>query len=200
MREALLKLEPITPSLKQQYDKEIEAMLQQTLTVWFRRIWLVAAVASLGLAVWLGWLAATAPSWLPLSGRLGLAGGAIFSLFWAALGVRVFQRGSLDLKVDMAAIAGLTWGMPVLLVTCMLIGAPDNLAGLRMITAGIVFLIGGAVFLIGNIVQQAELRTREKMLQIEYRLAGLAEALGAESAAPPFPPLVKGGSGGVDSA
>jgi hypothetical protein len=67
----------------------------------------------------------------------------------------------------------------------MLIGAPENLAGLRMVTAGIVFLIGGAVFMIGNIVRQAELRTREKMLQIEYRLAAMAEALGTRDAEPP---------------
>jgi hypothetical protein len=74
--------------------------------------------------------------------------------------------------------------LAVMLVTCMLIAAPDNLAGLWMITAGIVFLIGGAVFLIGNIVQQGELRTHEKMLQIEYRLAALAETIGDRDAEP----------------
>jgi len=160
-------------------------MLEQKLTGWRRGIWLAAAIVSLAFAVWFGTLAVTLPPQFPLWGRLGFASGAVFSVLWAVLGIRVFRRGSLNLKIDTATVAGLSWVFPVLLVTFMLVGAPDNLTGLRMIASGLVCLIMGAVFLIGGMVQQAELRTRERMLQIEYRLAGLAEALGTPNSEPP---------------
>jgi hypothetical protein len=185
MRDALLKLETITPSLKQQYDKEIQAMLEKKLTRFGRAIWLAAAIAGVGFAVWFSTLAVTMPPRFPLWGRLGFAGGALFGILWAALGARVLRRGSLDLKIDTAAVAGLSWGLPLLLVTIAMVSAPDSLVGLRMIISGLAFLIIGAVFLIASVVQQAELRTREKVLQIEYRVAELADVLKSSGVLPP---------------
>ena len=63
------------------------------------------------------------------------------------------------------------------LVTMFLVWAPDNITGLRMILSGLVFLVAGAVFLLQNTIAQAELKSREKLLEIEYRLAELTEAL-----------------------
>ncbi len=53
--------------------------------------------------------------------------------------------------------------------------APNSIVGLRMIICGLVFLVVGAVFLIRHVIEQSELKTREKLLEIEYRLAELAE-------------------------
>ena len=39
----------------------------------------------------------------------------------------------------------------------------------------LVVLVVGAVFLIRHVIEQSELKTREKLLEIEYRLAELAE-------------------------
>jgi hypothetical protein len=176
-RERLLEVEQITPSLKERYDKEIQMMLEKKLTGFRRWIWLAQAVASLAFAVFFGTLAVTLPAAFPWPGRLGLAGGVVFAIGWAALGIRVFRRGSLDLKIDTGAIATLSWCLPVFLVTIFMVWAPDSIAGLRMILFGLVFLVGGAVFLIRHVIERSELNAREKLLEIEYRLAELTEAL-----------------------
>lgn len=178
-RERLLNAERMTPSLKQRYDREIHAMLEKKLTGFRRWVWLVSAVGGLAFAVGFGTLAVLMPAPFPLPGRIGFAGGALFGIGWSALGLRVFRRGALDLKNDTWAMAALSWILPVFLVTIFLVAAPETLAGLRMIVSGLVFLIAGAVFLIQNTVQQAELKSREKLLEIEYRLTELTEAMQA---------------------
>ena len=113
----------------------------------------------------------------PWQARVGLAGGALFGIGWAYLGFKVYRRGSIDLKVDPSIYAGLAWCLPVFLVTMFGVWAPNNMIGLRMIVTSSVFLLIGAVFLIQNFIMQSELKTREKLLEIEYRLAELAEAV-----------------------
>ena len=42
---------------------------------------------------------------------------------------------------------------------------------------GLVFLVMAAMFLLRNIIEQSELMATEKLLEIEYRLAELTEAV-----------------------
>jgi hypothetical protein len=44
-----------------------------------------------------------------------------------------------------------------------------------MIITGLAFLVMGAVFVLRWLIMRSELATREKLLEIEYRLAELAE-------------------------
>jgi uncharacterized membrane protein len=69
----------------------------------------------------------------------------------------------------------MAWGLPVILVTLFMVSAPDTIIGLRMIVAGLVFLVMGLAFLLRHVIEQSELKTREKLLEIEYRLAELVE-------------------------
>ncbi len=176
-RERLLKVEQVTPALKQRYDKEIQAMFEKRLTGVRRWSWLGSAIMGVGFALLFGSLAILLPAEFPLAGRIGFAGGALFGIGWAVLGIRVFRRGSLDLKKDTVAAAGMTWGFLVFMVTLFMVTAPDTIVGLRMIVSGLVFLVGGVAFLLRHVVEQSELKTREKLLEIEYRLAELAEAM-----------------------
>jgi len=48
-----------------------------------------------------------------------------------------------------------------------------------MILGGLVFLVMGLAFLMRHFIEQSELKTRERLLEIEYRLAELAERIGA---------------------
>jgi hypothetical protein len=185
LRQRLLGMEEVTPSLKQRYNQEIQAMLEKKLTGIGRWVWLATAIGGLAFAVLFGTLAVTEAAGFPWSGRLGFAGGALFGIGWAVLGIRVFRRGALDLKFDTGAVAGMSWIFPVFLVTLFMVSAPNSIAGLRMIVSGVVFLIIGAVFLIGNMVTQSTLRSREKLLEIEYRLAELTEAVKLDRPLPP---------------
>jgi hypothetical protein len=162
-------------------------MLEKKLTGIRRWVFLATAVVALPLAVLFGTLAVTMPATFPWPGRLGFAGAALFAIGWAILGIRVFRRGALDLRIDTGAVAGLSWALPVFMVTLFLIWAPENIAGLRLILSGLVFLVMGALFLIRHVVELSELKVREKLLEIEYRLAELAEAVKADRPLPPTP-------------
>jgi hypothetical protein len=178
-RERLLELEPMTPALKERYDKEVQAMLEKRLTGTDRKVVLGFTVMSVVFAVLLGVLAIIPPlAEVPLLVRLGPALGALYSVGFAILGVRVLRRGSMDLKFDTSVIIGMVWGLVVLMVilfTVMSLLVPDRIVGLWMMIFALVQLVVGAVFLIRHGIAQSELRTREKLLEIEYRLAELAE-------------------------
>jgi hypothetical protein len=174
-RDRLLRLEQVTPALKEQYDKEIKAMLEKRITGIRRWVWLGCALMGVVFAVLFGTLAVIAPAEFPLTGRIGFAAGALFGIAWAVLGLRVFQRGSIDLKVHSGAAAGMAWGLPVILLTLFIVSAPDTIVGLRMIVTGLAFLVMGLGFLLRHVIEQSELKTREKLLDLEYRLAEFVE-------------------------
>src|SRR4029078_13362854 len=115
---------------------------------------------------------------LPLLARAGLVGGAVFEMAWAFLCGRALRRGTWELRTQPAARAGLAWGLAVLLETCFLVLAPqfpDHFEATLALFCGLVLLIGAGVMLVCSRVQQAELRTRESLLRLEYRLAEIAE-------------------------
>lgn len=77
------------------------------------------------------------------------------------------------------------WGFTVLVVTVAMVCAPENVVGTRMVLSGLVFLVMAAAFLIRHVIEQSELKTREKLLEIEYRLAELADRMEPERPLPP---------------
>jgi hypothetical protein len=48
--------------------------------------------------------------------------------------------------------------------------------GVRLTVFGIVLLIGASVLLLRTVIEQAELRTRERLLELQYNMAELREA------------------------
>jgi hypothetical protein len=178
-RERLIRCESVTPAHRQQYEKEMRAMLEKQLTGVRRWVWGLAALMGVGFAVLFGTVAVMMPAEFPLWGRLGFAAGALFGVGWAALGIRVLRRGSIHLKLDTGAAAGMAWALPVTLLTLFMVSAPDDVIGLRMILCGLVFLVMGVAFLLRHVIELSELKTREKLLQIEYRVAELSERIGA---------------------
>jgi hypothetical protein len=154
-------------AVEQRYHKEVQAMLEKRLTGTRRWGWLGAAIMGLVFALGFGSLAVVAPADFPWWGRLIFAAGVPFGIGWALLGLKVFRRGSLDLKSDTWAANGMAWALPVLVVTVAMVFAPDNVVGLRMILSALVFLVMGAAFLVRHVIEQSELKTREKLLEIE---------------------------------
>ena len=134
-----------------------------------------------------GTLAIIVPTGLPLSGRLIFAVGALFGIGWAILGIRIFWRKSMNLRTDTAAATGMAWVLVVIVATFAMVTAPDTIVGLRMIVCSLVFLVMGGLFLMRHVIEQSELKTREKLLEIEYRLAELATTVKPER--PVSPPL-----------
>jgi hypothetical protein len=177
LRDRLCELETYNPLLRERYTQEVQAMFEKKL-IWPLKGFLAAvAAASLSIAAFLGG-AAFVHDELPALARAGLAGRAVFGLVWAYLCGRALRRGTWELRVQPAAMAGLTWGLAVLLETCFLVLAPqfpDHFQATVALFSGLVILVGAGVMMVTVRVQQAELRTQEALLRLEYRIAEMSE-------------------------
>jgi len=178
----LLAADALSPDTRQNYDKEIRAMLEKTLTRDERRMYLVIAVLfgllamGCGLMALFGWnyhredstlipvfFLLTAPALLVVAG-----------LFFRGARQGVVNRRT---SSDWAAGAGVAY---VSLVGCALLmlseSWPDRLRDVVRVV-GVVLLVYAAVAWMRQRIGQAELRTAEKLLEIELRLAEIGEAL-----------------------
>jgi MFS family permease len=177
-RDRLLAIEAPRPETHDQLRQEIKAMFVRKLTAPHRAVLIVVTVFSLGTAAVLAYLAATEPTLPPLA-RVGLGTGVLFGLAWAALGANVLRRGEMDVKVHGRLIAGMVWCFTLLMCIffqVLAMSAKDKLVGLLMVANGLMFLIGAAVYFLSFRIEQSELSTRERLLQLELRLAEMAEA------------------------
>jgi hypothetical protein len=115
---------------------------------------------------------------LPTPARVALGTGVLFGLAWAAVAGRVALRGTLDLQSDARRIASMVWVFTTLMmVLFLMVGMTieDRLLGLMMIANGLAFLIGAAVYWLSHRIEQVELNTRERLLQLELRMAEWTE-------------------------
>lgn len=155
-------------------------MFYRELTAMRRAVMLVVATVALASGIMCGYLAATEAE-LPPAARIALATGTLFGVAWCVVAGRMAWRGATDLKVDTQRIASMVWVFTVLMMVFFLfvgMSLEDRLLGLMMIANGLAFLIGAAVIWLTHRIERSELATRERLLQIELRLAEMAEANG----------------------
>jgi len=180
-RDRLLDAQQVNETLHEQYEKEIKAMFEETLTGAKRLMWLGAAVGGIFFLVLGGTLSIIVSKFepgFPIGGRLIFGFGAVFGLGWAIVAGRIAWKGKLDRKVDANVTTGMSWAFVIIVTTIALVTSgrfSDPARGALMIVSCLAFLIPAAMFMISNRVDQAELRTREQLLEIKYRLAELAE-------------------------
>ena len=75
-------------------------------------------------------------------------------------------------------MAAMVWVFTVLMMVFFLMvgmSIEDRLKGLLMIANGLAFLVGAGVYFLAFRIEQAELSVREKLLELELRLAELSE-------------------------
>jgi MFS family permease len=175
--ERLVSVEPLPAGRKSELQQELSTMFEQELTNPRRVVFAVVAVVALASAAVCGFLAVTEPA-LPLAGRVGLGVGTLFGLGWAIVVGRILKKGSIDRIRDNKLIAQMAWIFTVLMVVFFLyvgMTISDRLLGVMLIGQALAFLIGAAVGWLTFRIEQSELSTREKLLQIELLLAELHE-------------------------
>jgi hypothetical protein len=178
LRDKLIAAEPQTQALRAEHERKVRAMMEKTLSVPNRIGFLFGTLASVGGAAGAAIILLRVWRHLPLAAIGGLAAGAILSLVAAALAARILVRGRLDRDRDTNALAGVIWAFTVILVVSFtLTGGMDNIRGVGMTVMGVVFLIGAAVVLLRTVIERSELHTREKLLELELRLAEISERL-----------------------
>lgn len=173
----LLAVEQIAPNSRQQLEQELSHMFQRELSQTRRTFFGAVAAGALVSGGVCGALALSEPD-LPTLPRIALAVGSLFGLAWTVVAGRICWRGALDVKRDARQIAAMVWTFTVLMTTFFLaagMSAENRLQGLLMIAGSLPFLIGAGVYWLNYRIEQAELCTQEKFLQLELRLAMLAE-------------------------
>jgi hypothetical protein len=177
-RDKLLDMQKTSNDYKEKYEKEVKAMFEKKLTGLTRTWAIVGLIMGLGFFILFGSLAVIVPREFPLWGRFVWALGAVFGLGFAGLETWVLKKGAVNLKTDNIAMAGLGWAFVVIVASIILVFSasfPDPMKGVRALVAVLIFLVLAAVGLLKAFIQRSELNTREKLLEIEYRIAELAE-------------------------
>ena len=182
-RDQLIESEPINPTFKEKYEREVKAMLEIKMSKFFRWSYFAGGILALGLIAFFTYgalffkdIQLVHPFW----GRIVFAIGAIFSLGWAGLMLWIVKTGVFHLKKHPSAMAGLAWVGIVFMTTIFLVvaaGNPDSTQSVFLVVASSLFLICAAAGLILTRVGLAELNTRERLLKIELRVAELAETI-----------------------
>ena len=179
-RERLLASEPMTPALRERYEREVGMLIERKLTAPYRWGIIALIIVMLAQAGFFGY-ATFAFTGLPVLGRIGFGVGVLFALSFAGVLLSILRRGSVNVKTHPSVIVGITWVFLVIMITLFMIIAgriTDPTRGMSMVLNGLVFLTFGVVFLLQNTINQAQLKTKEKLLEIELRIVELAEKLG----------------------
>lgn len=178
-RNRLLALDHVNPDLKKRYDEEIGKMYEQELSP-LRKAGMIGIVVILVLQdVFFGY--ATFSFNLPLLARLGFVAGIAFSSTFIYILITALRRGKVDLQSHMNEMTGIMWVFIVILTTLTLLlsGRVDNpVKGVQMVVNVTIFFIMGVTFLLQNTIKQSEFKVREKLLEMEYKIADLAEKMG----------------------
>lgn len=176
-RDKLIESEPINPTFKQKYEREVKAMLEKKLTKIQKIGYTFATLLGIGFTIIFATVAIIGTE-LPFLARLGFGFGAIFGLVWAGFTGWILKKGEINLKSHPTAMVGMTWGFTIIMVVIYMFLAPkaaDPTKGIHMLIIGLIFLVQAAAFMISNRIDQAQLKTQEKLLELELRIAELAE-------------------------
>ena len=134
-------------------------------------LWVVLLGAVGSLALFVSLLASESIPWKVRSAFLI---GIVFAGCWIAYVVRILRHGAYRLKSDPPIAAVMGWMFTILTAMAFAMLSPHKDP---FVIFCFLFLLPAAVMLLGAQTQQASLRTQEKLLELEYRLARLAEGV-----------------------
>ena len=182
LRGELLSLETATPSLRAEYERRINEMMEKPLTTGKRVLWYAHIAFGLATAFLFAWLALTSGGSLPGLARAMFGAGALFGLAWAGICFRILKRGAFRPKSDGNLMTGWMWSLIVLQATVFYMLAPtlpDAHKGTQMMLGALLFVVFGVAFLLRNVIEQVNLRNREEMLRLQLQVLELSERIGA---------------------
>jgi hypothetical protein len=190
MRNRLVAQERRSEEMETRFRRAVENMTTKKLTPRLRAAYALGGVLGMFIAGLLCYVAWTAPSGLPLLGRLVLILGAAFGAAWAGGSVYVLKRGSMNLKTDENAAQGLMWVFMVLMMTAFLVigtQMENRMLGISLVLDGLVFFVVFAIpAFVSMRVNRMEMCVREQLLRMEITMAEMAERqTRAQSGAPP---------------
>jgi len=180
-RKDLISLEPVSHQLELKFKKEIEKMYNQEITgMWRFGLWAKSTFLLLfGLALICSALF-NQPISLPPLGRWLWVLGGVFTLVVALLELRIVWNKKMDLRKDSKISAQVgSVGMTVVAFAVLFAGfySRDLQQIAILAPMALLILIIALLISIYHRVEQGELNIREKLLEIEYRLAAFDERM-----------------------
>jgi hypothetical protein len=177
-KQRLLAAENSLPT--ERYLNEMENLRERKLSPIERGVIGCVGGICVGTAVLETVLATATSTHLPLLARAGLGFGALGSLVLGALAALVARRGVMRRKIDPSRMTGVLFVFLVITATLML-DLAGQLADRRVeaVLVPMTMMMFGfaALFLLQSRAEQTELRTREKLLEIQLDLQRLSEEL-----------------------
>lgn len=180
-KDNLMKSEADNSSARARYEKTLAGLMESPLE-WPRKAGLIFGfLVSIGTIILSAILAIRFHNG-PAVMLEGFALGGAFGIVGAIIVGRILLRGTYHRRRDSVAQANLIWVFVVLMeVVFMEMDGLYPKSGGRMTLFGLVFLIGGAAILLRTVIEQSELRTREKLLEVQLDVAEIKEAMKARS-------------------
>lgn len=177
-RERLLDVQSMTPALREEYRKELEAMTRHTLTPRTRLLAWTALLAAAAGAVLCG--RALVIHFSQRDARIVLPVFAAACLVTTVLLARLLWRGGFDRRASFAVVEGIGGAAAAVFVGVTLfrgMADPSNPASTFGGLMAILLVMVGFAWGTGNRIAAATLETREHLLRLESRLADLADRL-----------------------
>ncbi|HEV2294423.1 MAG TPA: hypothetical protein VGR35_11240 [Tepidisphaeraceae bacterium] len=170
LRDRLLAAERVNGALRTEYERKMTIMWQRTISM-PKRVWFaVLATACLAASALMFELQISDP--LPTVARVGLGLGTVFSLGWAAFLGRIAWRGEFTMKRDATLYATMVWVFTLAMAVLLAVMSRNRDP---FVIYGFLFLLPASVIVLRTAMEQSELRTQERLLGLEYKLALLAE-------------------------
>jgi len=173
-RDRLISAQHFTPAYRERYRKGLENMLSQRLTTMQRAFVSALVVVGFALAAGLGYAAVTHTT--TPGERYGLAALAVLVAAITAIRLMMALTGRVQLRWQPTTIAYIVfYGVLVFAVgTLIAVQSWNNAAAVGVV---IVALLLAVTKLVLTHIQQSELNVREKLLELEIKLAEMNEAL-----------------------
>jgi hypothetical protein len=181
-RRQLLDMESTNSTLQERYESEVKAMIEKQLVGREKAGHILGLALGLWFLIGFGSVAIFMSNGLPLFARASFVLGALFGAAFAAMEIVILRKGTINLKTDSIAAAGMSWGFVVIIMTIFLVNADKFPDPTRMLAAMIIFEIMAGLGLLKAYIERSEVNTQEKLLEIEYQIAALTEKLGSHEA------------------
>ena len=175
----LIAAQHVEPTLRQRYEQEIQTMLEQPLTT-TRKVSFTASIVICTIMATALTIAAVSSHRAPIGVRIGLGLGAVYAAGWLIMSIRILRRGSFNVRSDSKLMSSWPWIFTVTLVTLILIMTgqrADSVKSVWMLLYGLTFLLMASMFLIQHWISDARLKVEERLLEVQLRVAELAEEM-----------------------
>jgi hypothetical protein len=174
-QQQLLAAESTDSALRTEYERKRNAMFETELSAARKLGFLTLCLFNflvIGLVVVL-----LLTESMPRRAAVPLALGVGFAVAWTIFFIQMLRRGAVRRRIDPPLAAGM--GFFFALAMCVVLAVSGvELNSVMLIS--IMLLIPAGVNLVRVQIQQSELRTQERLLELQYRLSVLSERIGGD--------------------